>query len=77
MFRQVLFRSLQLSLPVHKYDVQHCVDYCDNEGSLDLDLDNFIRAVCGHKDTVTQSRVEETVTKDTDLEEVRDGSDNI
>ena len=62
-----MFRSLQQELPVHKSDVQHCVDYCDNEGSLDLDLDNFIRAVCGHQDLVTQSRVENTVTKETDL----------
>ena len=67
---QVLFRSLQLGLSIHSFDVQHCVDYCDNEGSLDLDLEGFIKAVCVHKDMTTVSKAEDTVTKDMDIQDV-------
>ena len=73
-FVQVLFRSLQLDLPVHSYDVQHCVDYMDNEGSLDLEMSNFIKAVCLHKEYTTQSRAEDTVTKDMDIKEMSNKS---
>ena len=67
---QVLFRSLQLGLSIHGFDVQHCVDYCDNEGSLDLDLEGFIKAVCVHKEMTTVSKAEDTVTKDMDIEDI-------
>jgi len=67
---QVLFRSLQLGLPIHSYDVQHSMDYCDNEGSLELDLDGYIKAVCPHKDVTTQLRLEDTVTKDMDIHDI-------
>ena len=60
----VLFRCLQLNLPVHSYDVQHSMDYCDNESSLELDLEPFIQAACGHRELVSQSMGEKTVTRD-------------
>ena len=60
----VLFRCLQLNLPVHSYDVQHSMDYCDNESSLELDLEPFIQSACGHRELVSQSTSEKTVTKD-------------
>ena len=60
----VLFRCLQLNLPVHSYDVQHSMDYCDNESSLELDLEPFIQAACGHRELVSQSTSEKTVTRD-------------
>ena len=50
------------------------MNYCDTEGSLDLDLDNFIKAVCVHKDFTTQSKTEITVTKDMDIAEVNQKS---
>ena len=76
-FVSVLFRCLQLNLPVHSYDVQHSMDYCDNESSLELDLEPFIQAVCGHREHVTQSRAERTVTRDTDLAEVEHASATV
>ena len=69
-FVSVLFRCLQLNLPVHSYDVQHSMDYCDNESSLELDLEPFIQAACSHREYVTQSKAEQTVTKESDLAEV-------
>ena len=53
---------------------QHCVDYMDNEGSLELEMTNFIKAVCRHQAYTTQSRAEDTVTKDMDLREMSQGS---
>ena len=47
-FVSVLFRSLQLKLPVHSYDIQHAIDYCDNDSSYDLELEAFVKAVCPH-----------------------------
>ena len=60
----VLFRCLQLLLPVHSYDVQHSMDYCDNESSLELDLAPFIQSACAHKEMVLQCTNEKTVTND-------------
>ena len=66
----VLFRCLQLNLPVHSYDVQHSMDYCDNESSLELDLEPFIQAACAHRELVSQSTSEKTVTRDEIVENV-------
>ena len=47
-FVNVLFRSLQLKLPVHSYDINHAIEYCDNESPYDLEMEPFIKAVCPH-----------------------------
>ena len=47
-FVTVLFRSLQQRLPVHSYDIQHAIDYCDTDSSCDLELEAFVKAVCPH-----------------------------
>ena len=50
-FVTVLFRSLQLKLPIHSYDIQHAIDYCDADSSCDLELEAFVKAVCPHLNT--------------------------
>ena len=47
-FVSVLFRSLQLKLPIHSYDIKHAVDYCDNDTTYDLELETYVKAVCPH-----------------------------
>jgi hypothetical protein len=47
-FVNVLFRSLQLKLPIHSYDINHAIEYCDNESPYGLELEPFIKAVCPH-----------------------------
>jgi hypothetical protein len=47
-FVNVLFRSLQLKLPIHSYDINHAIEYCDNESPYGLELEAFIKAVCPH-----------------------------
>ena len=62
---------------MHNYDVKHSMDYCDNESSLELELEPFIQAVCGHRELTTQSRADRTVTREMDLLEVEMNSCSI
>jgi len=45
----VLFRSLQLKLPIHSYDIKQAVNYCDNDTSCDIELEAFVKEVCPHQ----------------------------
>jgi hypothetical protein len=55
-FVYTVFQSLQHNLPIHDFDVQHCIDYCDTETILDTDMSSFLRSVCNH----AKSSAEET-----------------
>ena len=47
-FSKTLFRSLQLEFGVHRFDIQHTIDNCENENIMEIDITNFLLKVCGH-----------------------------
>ena len=47
-FVSTVFHALQSDLPVHDFDVQHALDYCDTETILNTDMSAFLRSVCNH-----------------------------
>ena len=47
-FVSTVFQALQCNFPVHDFDVQHALDYCDNETILNTDMSVFLKSVCNH-----------------------------
>ena len=47
-FSKMLFKSLQLDLPIHRFDIQHALDCCENENIMEIDITKFLLNVCGH-----------------------------
>ena len=47
----MLFKSLQLDLPIHRFDIQHALDCCENENIMEIDITKFLLNVCGHANT--------------------------
>lgn len=47
-FVSTVFQALQSDIPVHDFDVQHALDYCDTETILNTDMSAFLRSVCNH-----------------------------
>ena len=47
-FVSTIFQALQCDLPVHDFDVQHALDYCDTETILNTEMSEFLRSVCSH-----------------------------
>ena len=66
-------RALQLGVPVHEWDIERCVDDCD-ETLLEIEMKPFIQAVCGH---VKDFKLKETCKRKSDAgkEKVSDSSD--
>ncbi len=52
----VLFRCLQQGLPVHQFDIQQAIDYCESEMVSSIQLGSFLENVCSHMSRLSKGQ---------------------
>ena len=67
-FSKMLFKSLQLDLPIHRFDIQHALDCCDNENIMEIDITKFLLKVCGHANTKKRQHLGQEGLEDSHIE---------